>query len=72
MAFYLSVPLSKDGVADMQGKIEKVDGRAHASELIYGDAAYILGLAQRAWPDLDWNLQHVRTRTYVVKGEPKG
>lgn len=62
MAFYLTVPISHHGTAGDSRKVQKVDSRAHAGELLYGDAAYILGLAQEVWPGLDWNLQHVRAR----------
>lgn len=64
-------PLSYGTAEDLR-KVHKVESLAHASELLYGNAAYLQGLAQERWPNLDWNLQHVRTRMYVVKGEPKG
>ena len=71
MTFYIRVALSKDGIVGTKGKIERTDMRAHASELIYGDAAYLQGVAQEQWPDLAWRIEHVRTSKYVVKGESK-
>lgn len=71
MPFYIKVPLSAHGVSEEMGNVQMVDTRAHASELLYGDAAYLQGLAQQRWPDLDWAIQHVRTAKYIVKGESK-
>ncbi len=58
LTFYIRVPLSEYGVAEMKGKVERIDTRAHASELIYGDAAYLQGLAQEQWPELNWRIEH--------------
>ncbi len=52
--------------------MQRVDSRAHATELLYGDAAYLQGAAQEQWSDLDWQIINVRTRRFVVKGESKG
>lgn len=71
MAFYINVPLSADGIADTKGKVEKVELRAHATELIYGDATYLQVVAQERWPDCVWRIEHVRTGRYVVRGQPK-
>ena len=72
MAFYLNVRLSDLGVVDTKGNIEKVELRAFATELIYGDAAHLQGIAQERWADCTWRIEHVRTRKYVVRGTPKG
>ena len=72
MAFYLNVPLSDLGLADTKGNIKKVELRHFATELIYGDAAYLQGVAQERWSDVDWRIEHVRTRKYVVRGTLKG
>ena len=72
MAFYLNVPLLEHGIADTTGPLEKVELRHFATELIYGDAAYLQGVAQERWSDVDWRIEHVRTRKYVVKGTPQG
>ncbi len=50
--------------------MQRVDSRAHATELLYGDAAYLQGAAQEQWPELDWYIVHVGIRKFVVKGEP--
>ena len=62
-SFYLSVPLSEDGIAEDMGKMQRVDSRAHATELLYGDAAYLQGAAQEQWSDFDW---------YIVTSAPVG
>ena len=49
MPFYLKVPLSEEGIADMTGEVELMDLRADATLLIYGDAAYLMGMAQGKW-----------------------
>ena len=71
MPYFLNVPLSEGGVAETTGKIEMVNSRTHATELHYGDAAYLQALAQERWPTLAWQIEHVRTAAYVVKGETK-
>ena len=70
MQFYLQVPPTEDSTAQ-RGKVEKVDSRFRASEMIYGDAAYFQRLAQDEWPEFDWRIEHARTAKYVVKGAPK-
>lgn len=71
MAFYLSVPVSDHGIADYTGKVELIDLRTDASALLYGDAAYLQGMAQDKWADLDWQIERVSSRRYLVKGESK-
>jgi hypothetical protein len=71
MPFYLKVSLSENGTADTNGEIEKVELRAHATELIYSDAGRLQGLAQEQWPDCTWRIEHALTRKYVVRGTQK-
>ncbi len=73
MTLYIKgAPLSELGILEKTTEIQTVELRAHATELVYGDAAYLQGLAQEQWPDLEWRIEHVRTGRYVVKGRPKG
>ena len=72
MAFYLKVPLLENGTADTKGKVERVELRAFATELLYGDATSLQVVAQERWPDCVWRVEHVRTRKYVVRGTPRG
>ena len=51
--------------------MQTVELRAHATELVYGDAAYLQGKAMEQWPDLEWRIEHFRTGRYVLKGTPK-
>ena len=41
MKFYVKVPISEDGMVETPEEVQKVDSRAHASEMFYQDAAYI-------------------------------
>jgi hypothetical protein len=68
MPFYIKVPLSEDGLIDTNGKLQKVETRAHASELVYSDAAHAKGVADEMWPGITWRIEHVRTGKFVVKG----
>ena len=68
---YINVQLSELGALENAGDMRKVDMRAHASEMFYGDAAYALGIAQETWPDLEWRTEHARTRKFLVVGEAK-
>ena len=72
MAVYINAPLSDNGLLDsLTSEVRMVESRAYATELLYGDAAYVQGLARERWPDVDWGVVHVRTRKFVVKGQPK-
>jgi hypothetical protein len=68
---YIKAPLSELGVLEKTEELRTVELRAHATELLYGDAAHLQGLAAEQWPDLDWRIEHVRTGRYIVKGKPK-
>ena len=67
MALYINARLTNEGLLDSTEDLRTVESRAQATELIYGDAAYLQGIAQERWPDFDWSLVHVRTRKCVVK-----
>lgn len=70
--FYIKIPLAEHGIPEeMTGAIERVELRAHATELVYGEATYIQELAQKRWPELEWKIEYVRTARYVVRGKPK-
>ncbi len=71
MAFYVKAPLSSDGVVVMRGRMEKVEGRANATEVVYGDATFLQQQACDGWPELDWQIESVNENKYVVKGEPR-
>lgn len=72
MTFYSNALLSERGIVEEMEKMRRVGSRALSSELQYGDAAYLLRKAQEQWSDVNWEIEHARTRTFVVKGEPKG
>ena len=71
MTFYVHVPLSKDGIAETKGPIERVEMRAFATEMIYRDAAYLQNIATEKWWDIAWKIEHVSTSKFVVRGESK-
>ena len=72
MTLYVNAPVSELWTLETTGEMQTVDSRAHATELSYADAAYLRGLAQEQWTDLDWQIEHVGTRRFIVKGESKG
>lgn len=71
MTFYINVPVSELGTVEKAGEMRRVDSRAHATEMFYGDAAYLLGIAQEKWAELAWRTEHARTRKFLVVGETK-
>jgi hypothetical protein len=66
MAYYLKAPLGPDGIVVTRGKIEKVEGRASATEVVYGDADFLQRRAFEQWPDLDWQIEKIGDKKYVV------
>ena len=71
MTSFIKAPLGPDGIVVTRGKMEKVEGRANATEFVYGDADFLQGQAFEAWPDLDWQIEKVSEKKYVVRGDPK-
>jgi hypothetical protein len=71
MTSYIKAPLGSDGIVVMRGRMEKVEGRANATEVVYGDADFLQQRAYEQWPGLDWQIEKVNENKYVVKGEPK-
>ena len=48
-----------------------MDLRVDAALLIYGDAAYLMGMHGRNGLISIGKIQHVRTARYIVMGEPQ-
>jgi len=69
MTFYIKAPLDPGGIVVLRGKMERVEGRANATEVVYGDATFLQEQAREGWPDLDWQIEKVSETKYVVKGE---
>jgi hypothetical protein len=71
MALYITVPLDPDGVVLTHGEMEVVDSRVNATEVVYGDAAFLQRRASEKWTDLFWQIEKVSERKYVVRGEAR-
>ncbi len=69
MTFYIRAPLSPDGVVVMRGKMEKVEGRSNATEVVYGDAQFLQQRAAEGWPELDWEIEKVSENKHIVIGK---
>ena len=59
-------PLTSDGIVVTRGKMEKVEGRANATELLYGDADFLQRRAWEEWSDLDWQIEKTSEQKYIV------
>jgi hypothetical protein len=66
MTAYIRVPIDSDGVVAPRGQMEKVEVRADATEVVYGDAAFLQERAYEGWPELDWQILKVAPNKYVV------
>jgi hypothetical protein len=69
MTYYVKTELSPDGIANITGSFQKVNGRGNASELSYADAQYFQRQAFQNFPGLAWEIEHVREGKYLVKAE---
>jgi hypothetical protein len=66
MTVYIHAPLGPDGIVVLRGEMERVDDRANASEVVYGDAAFLQEQAYKQWPDIDWQILKISEKRYVV------
>jgi hypothetical protein len=71
MALYIRVPLGPDGIVVTHGKMEIVDSRADATEVVYGHADFLQRRAAEKWTDLFWQIEKVSERKYVVRGDAR-
>jgi hypothetical protein len=69
MTVYVKAPLGPGGIVELRGKMEKVEGRANATEVVYGDATFLQEQAYKGWPDLDWQIEKISENKYVVIGD---
>jgi len=53
----------------MRGKMEKVEGRSNATEVVYGDAQFLQQRAAEGWPELDWEIEKVSENKHIVIGK---
>jgi|GEM_PF-2739764 len=66
---YIKAPLDSAGIVVTRGKMEIVNTRASATELVFGDADFLEGVAFNERPDLHWQKEEVGVGKYIVKGE---
>ena len=71
MPFYIKVPLSEDGVIDTNGKLQRVDTRAHASELYDSDAGHAKGVADECGQKSHGVLNTCEQENSWSKDDPK-
>jgi hypothetical protein len=69
MTFYIKAPLDSGGIVVLRSKMELVESRAIATELVFGDADFLEGVAYSERPDLHWQKEKVSGGRYIVKGE---
>jgi hypothetical protein len=69
MTYFIKAPLGSEGIVEMRGKMEIVDAREGATELVYGDATFVQGQALNGWPDVDWQVEKISEKKYIVKGD---
>ena len=66
--FYIKAPLDNGGIVALRGKMEIVESRASATELVFGDAEFLEGVAFNERPDLRWQKEEVSDGKYIVIG----
>lgn len=71
MACYVRVPLAPDGIVKMNGHMEITTVRAEATEVVRGDASFLLGNAGEGWPQYIWKCEELTSGKYLIKGEEK-
>jgi hypothetical protein len=69
MSFYIRAPLDEAGIVTTRGRMERVELRADATEVVYGDASFLEGEAYREWPEISWKIEKVGDRKYVVRSD---
>jgi hypothetical protein len=65
---YIKAPLDSGGIVVLRGKMELVESRAGATELVFGDADFLEGVAYSERPDLHWQKEEVSSGKYIVRG----
>jgi hypothetical protein len=69
MNCYIRVPLAPGGVAVVKGAFERVFARDDATGMEEADANYLKGKAYTEWHELDWQIEKISERKYIVKAE---
>lgn len=69
VTLYIKAPLDNAGIVVTRGEMELVEVRANATELVFGDADFLEGVAYNKRPDLHWQKEEVGNSKYIVKGE---
>jgi hypothetical protein len=71
MPLYIRLPVSDENVTELWGQAETVELRAHATEVVCSDAAYLKAMAAEKWPKFSWRIEPARTARYIVKGHAR-
>jgi hypothetical protein len=69
MTFYVTIRLSPSGAVDANGTIERVQGRAAATEVGMTDAASLQKKAKKKWPDCEWQIDRTYSGKHVIRGQ---
>src|SRR5258708_293809 len=69
VTLYVKAPLDNGGIVVTRGKMEIVDNRANATELVFGDADFLEGVALNERPGVHWQKEEVGRGKYIVKGD---
>jgi hypothetical protein len=65
---YIKAPLDSGGIVVLRGKMKLVESRASATELVFGDADFLEGVAYSERPDLHWQKEEISGGKYIVSG----
>jgi hypothetical protein len=57
MQFPIRLPASSERVVELSSQADTVELRAHATEVVYSDAAYLKAVAAEKWPEFDWRIE---------------
>lgn len=71
MACYVKVPLAPDGIADLKGAMQITEVRNDASEVVTGDAFFLMGKAAEEWPQYFWMCEGLDSGKYLIAGRDK-
>jgi hypothetical protein len=71
MAWYVKVPLAPDGIVNLKNPMRITELRAEASEVVTGDAFFLMGKAAEEWPEYCWKCEGLTSGKYVITGEAK-
>lgn len=69
MTSYIKAPLAPGGIVELRGRMEKVEDRADATEVVHGDATFLQEQACKGWPSLNWQIEKIDGTKYIIRGD---